>query len=114
MSTRKPQATRRAASKAKEKKMAANKKFGKNRFNTTRKVVRMRTKNLMSWAAIAAELEIAPRTARRLFQERSGAHQHHDHLPAKGGRFPAQWTTVETPVLPGNGSYNSWEKMEVA
>lgn len=91
--------------------MSANRKFGSNRHNISRKVVRLRTKDLLSWAEIAAILEIAPRTARKLFQERTGTHQHHDHLPNKGGRFPVEWaTTAEQPVLPGNGEINEWFK----
>lgn len=87
------------------------KKLGSNRHNVARKIVRLRTKELMSWADIAAMLEISPKLARKLFQERTGEHQHHDHLPAKGGRFPAQWTTTaEVPYLAGDGSINSWER----
>lgn len=91
--------------------MNSNRKFGSNRHNVARKVVRMRTKDLLSWAEIAAQLEIAPRTARKLFQERTGEHQHHDHLPSKGGRFPADYTTdAEVPYLPGTGEINEWHK----
>ena len=92
--------------------MSSNKKFGSQRHNVARKVVRMRTKGLLSWAAIAAELEIAPRTVRKLFQERVGSHQHHDHLPTKGGRFPAEYTTeAEVPYLDGTGQTNDWFKV---
>jgi hypothetical protein len=92
--------------------MNNTKKFGKNRHNVGRKVVRLRTKDLLSWASIAAMLEISPRTARKLFQERVGEHQHHDHLPSRGGRFPNWWvTTAEQPVLPGDGTVNEWEKV---
>lgn len=99
-----------------------NKKFGSNRHNISRKVYRLRTKELMSWASIAAELDIAPRTARKLFQERAGVHQHHDHLPGKGGRFPAGqvtedavvvWTPEEEAYLAGDGSHNPWNKLEL-
>lgn len=68
--------------------MAAEKKFGKNRHNITRKVTSMRNKRGLSWAEIAKELEIAPRTARRLFQEKNGVGSHHGLLPGKGGRRP--------------------------
>lgn len=92
--------------------MSGTKKFGSNRHNVARKVVRLRTKELLSWAEIAGRLEIAPRTARKLFQERTGVHQHHDHLPSKGGRFPADWNTAaEVPYLPGNGEINEWYKV---
>jgi hypothetical protein len=100
-----------------------SKKFGSNRSNVRRKVYRMRTKNLMSWQAIAAELEIAPRTARKLFQEQAGEHQHHDHLPNRGGRFPSGqytkdetvvvWTPEEAAYLAGDGSHNTWHKSEI-
>lgn len=52
-------------------------------------VVRLRTKQEMSWAQIAEKLEIAPRTARRLFDEKMGAGAHHGLLPGKGGRTVA-------------------------
>jgi hypothetical protein len=92
--------------------MPSNKKFGSNRHNVARKVVRLRTKDLLSWATIADLLEISPRTARKLFQERTGIHQHHDHLPTKGGRFPAEWeTAAEVPYLPGTGEINDWYKV---
>lgn len=87
------------------------KKLGSNRHNVARKIVRLRTKELLSWADIAAQLEISPKLARKLFQERIGEHQHHDHLPSKGGRFPAQWTTeAVVPYLPGDGTTNPWER----
>jgi hypothetical protein len=93
--------------------MASTKKFGSNRHNISRKVVRMRTKDLMSWMSIAAELGISPKLARKLFQERTGEHQHHDHLQGKGGRFPRDWdTTAEVPYLPGKGQINDWFKLE--
>lgn len=95
----------------KESIMNNTKKFGSNRHNIARKVVRLRTKELLSWQAIADMLEISPKLARNLFQERIGTHQHHDHLPTKGGRFPAWWTTeAEMPFLAGDGSTNQWEK----
>lgn len=63
-------------------------KTGARQANVLRKVVAMRDKRQLSWAAIAAELEIAPRTARRLYQEVKGAGSHHGLLPGKGGRRP--------------------------
>lgn len=110
-----PQATRQAASNSNSKgniTMNSNRKFGSNRHNVARKVVRLRTKELLSWQAIADQLDIAPRTARKLFQERTGEHQHHDHLPSKGGRFPAQWDVDAevAPYLPGTGEINEWHK----
>lgn len=100
-----------------------SKKFGSQRHNIRRKVVRMRLKDLMSWQAIAAELDIAPRTARKLFQEAEGEGQHHDHIPGKGGRFPAgkvlkddtvvTYLPVDGAYLPGDGSHNVWNKTEL-
>jgi hypothetical protein len=85
---------------------------GTSRYNVSRKVVRLRTKDLLSWREIANTLEISPKLARKLFQERIGEHQHHDHLPNKGGRFPNYWTTTaEVPYLDGKGNINSWEKV---
>ena len=71
--------------------MAARKfttKTGARNASVTLKVTQLRDKKEMSWAAIAAELDIAPRTARRLYQERNGVGSHHGLLPGKGGRRP--------------------------
>lgn len=88
------------------------KKFGSNRHNKSRQVVRMRTKDLMSWKAIGNALGVSAPTARKLFQERVGEHQHHDHIPGKSGRWP-EWydTTAEVPYLDGTGSVNEWFKL---
>lgn len=51
-------------------------------------VVRLRDKKEMSWAAIAAQLEVAPRTVRRMYDEKLGEGAHHGLLPGKGGRRP--------------------------
>jgi len=86
---------------------------GKDRTNAKKKVVRLRLKGLKSWRTIGAELDITPRMANRLFQEAVGKHQQHDHLPGKGGRFPASYTTTaEAPYLAGDGTNNTWEKVE--
>lgn len=69
-------------------KNTGNKKFGAQRNNKRRSVVSMRDKRQMSWAAIAETLEVAPRTARRLYQEQKGTGTHHGLLPGKGGRRP--------------------------
>lgn len=100
-----------------------SKKFGSQRHNIRRKVYRLRTKDLLSWSQIAAQLDIAPRTARKLFQEQAGQGQHHDHLPNKGGRFPSgrnkgETIVVDKPVseyvyLAGDGSHNEWTSVEV-
>ena len=52
-------------------------------------VKRMRDNGLMSWAAIGEVLGCAPRTARRLYNEKAGREgMHHGLLPGKGGRYP--------------------------
>lgn len=66
-----------------------NKKFGGQRGNVRSKIVRLRNKEQMSWADIAAELDIAPRTARRLYDEKAGDGAHYGLLPGKGGRRKA-------------------------
>lgn len=104
-----------------------NSKFeGAKRTAVTKKVADLRLKKFMSWKAIAAELEVAPRTARRLFQERLGEHQHHDHLPSKGGRYPSGQFTGESivmwvpdiaedqvPVLDHTHTVSTWVKLEM-
>lgn len=87
---------------------------GSTRYNAGRKVVKMRTKDMLSWNTIAEALEVSPRTARKLFQERIGEHQHHDHLIGKGGRFPGAWTTLaEVPYIVVPGVTNDWERVEL-
>lgn len=100
------------------------KKFGSQRNNLRNKVYRLRTKELLSWVDIGNECDITPRMANRLFQEKAGKHQHHDHLPGKGGRFPSGlyredgiivWTPAdEGAYLPGDGTHNTWQPTEVA
>lgn len=85
---------------------------GTTRYNVSRQVVRLRTKDLLSWQAIANMLEISPRTARKLFQERTGEHQHHDHIIGKGGRWPQQWDTpAEFPYIVELGVINEWGRI---
>lgn len=99
-----------------------SKKFGSQRHNMAKKVYRLRTKKLMSWVAIGAEMDITPRMANRLFQEVAGKHQQHDHLPGKGGRFPSGrytedaiivYVPTEGAYLAGDGTHNEWSKTEV-
>lgn len=99
-----------------------SKKFGSQRHNMAKKVYRLRTKKLLSWVDIGAEMDITPRMANRLFQEVAGKHQHHDHLPGKGGRFPSGrfgeestvvWVPQEGRYLSGDGTHNEWNKTEV-
>lgn len=74
---------------AKAVKSNGNKKFGGQRGNIRSKIVRLRDKERLSWAAIATELDIAPRTARRLYDEKKGAGAHYGLLEGKGGRRKA-------------------------
>lgn len=65
-------------------------KTGKRVPQAKAKIVRMRTKSEMSWAAIGDELGIAPRTVRRIFDEAQGPEAHFaSRLPGKGGRTRA-------------------------
>lgn len=61
-------------------------KAGTRQAKVMDRVVRLRDKNELSWVTIATELDIAPRTARRIYDERKGAGAHHGLLPGKGGR----------------------------
>lgn len=71
-------------------KNTGNRKFstssGKRQPQVQAKVVSMRDKKNLSWAVIAEALDIAPRTARRIYDEKKGAGAHHGLLPGKGGR----------------------------
>lgn len=71
--------------------MAATRKFankaGARNGNVLRQVTAKRNAG-NSWANIATDLGIAPRTARRIFQEKNGPGSHHGLLPGKGGRRP--------------------------
>lgn len=52
-----------------------------------RTVVANRDKKAMSWAEIAEQLEVAPRTVRRLYDEVKGEDAHYaSRLEGKGGR----------------------------
>lgn len=72
--------------KATKAQVKGNAKFGAQRQNVRRRVVSMRDKKNLSWAAIASELGVAPRTARRLYNEVKGEGAHHGLLAGKGGR----------------------------
>ena len=52
------------------------------------KVVNLRDKKQLAWAVIGQEVGVAPRTARRLYDEVKGAGAHVGLLPGKGGRRP--------------------------
>ena len=62
-------------------------KNGNRQPNVAKKVVRLRDKMGLSWAAIATELELAPRTIRRIYDEQMGEGAHYEsRVPGKGGR----------------------------
>lgn len=68
--------------------MAATKfttKTGTRNGNVLVKVTRLRNQG-NSWKVIADSLGIAPRTARRLYDEKNGEGSHHGLIPGKGGR----------------------------
>lgn len=66
-------------------------KAGARNASVLKRVVSLRDNGENSWAAIADTLEIAPRTARRLYDEAKGQKgAHHGLLPGKGGRRPVQ------------------------
>lgn len=71
-------------------KAPANKKFatktGKRDPNVRRKVVSQRDKQNRSWRAIGADLGIAPRTVRAIYDEVKGAGAHFESRPLPGGR----------------------------
>jgi hypothetical protein len=77
------------------------------RESVSQKVVNLRNVGLMSWAQIGAEVGVAPRTARRLYQESEGAHSHHGLLPGRGGRLPVGFVTTDEAALvkPGSGTW---------
>jgi DNA invertase Pin-like site-specific DNA recombinase len=75
MTTAKPNANRKFATKE-----------GLRNKSVAKRVVALRNKG-ESWAAIAATLEIAPRTVRRIFDEQEGEGAHFaSRIPGKGGR----------------------------
>lgn len=74
------------------------------RTSVAAQVVEMRNVQLASWATIGAALGFAPRTARRLYQESQGAHQHHGLLPGKGGRLPKGYVATAPTALVAPGT----------
>lgn len=65
-------------------------KAGTRQPNILKRVVSLRNKGL-SWAAIGKELEVAPRTVRRMFDEKLGEGAHFEsRVPGKGGRTRTQ------------------------
>lgn len=78
--------TKAATTKAASKKVLAT-TTGKRSPQAVAKIARMRNKDEMSWADIGAELDIAPRTVRRIFDEKFGTGAHFaSRLEGKGGR----------------------------
>lgn len=64
-------------------------KAGTRSAKVLTQVTNLRDKKFLSWAAIAEQLDIAPRTARRIYQEKNGIGSQHGLLPGKGGRTVA-------------------------
>jgi orotate phosphoribosyltransferase-like protein len=61
-------------------------KAGERSSKVLRQVTALRNKG-MAWRAIAAQLEVAPRTVRRIFDEANGEGAHFEsRLEGKGGR----------------------------
>jgi hypothetical protein len=77
---------RKSSTKAKATKASAPRVTGAKRTALAKAVVTMRTKQSKSWAQIATAKGVAPRTARRLFDEVKGEGAHHGLLAGKGGR----------------------------
>lgn len=67
-----------------------NTKANARNATVLKQVTSLRNTKQMSWKAIGQKLDIAPRTARRIFQEANGTGSHHGLLPGKGGRRPVQ------------------------
>lgn len=65
------------------------------------KVVTMRDKQHKSWMTIGAELGVAPRTARRMYDEVKGEGAHHGLLEGKGGRSPVEKSAAKKPAAKG-------------
>lgn len=61
-------------------------KDGSRNKSVAKRIVRMRDKDNLSWRNIAAELEIAPRTVRRMYDEVKGEGAHFSSRPLVGGR----------------------------
>lgn len=59
-------------------------------------VVKHRDEKGLSWAQIAAKLDVSPGTARRLYDEVKGEGAHHGLLPGKGGRVAADEQETES------------------
>jgi hypothetical protein len=74
------------AAKSNNRKNSGNRKFQGNRHNIARSVVSRRRKG-ESWASIASSLEVAPRTVRRIYDEKVGTDAHFGLLEGKGGRI---------------------------
>lgn len=77
---------KKAAPKAAPAKATAKRVVGKDRTTAAKTVVNLRDKKHLSWGQIAVQLNVAPRTTRRMYDEVKGAGAHHGLLPGKGGR----------------------------
>lgn len=62
----------------------------RDRVRLAQRVVKARDKQHKSWLRIAADYNVSPGTARRLYDEVQGAGAHVGLLPGKGGRLPAK------------------------
>lgn len=88
--TTKASAKAKATTKAKATpKAKATRTTGPARTKLAKQVVTLRGKN-QSWATIGEAIGMAPRSARRLFDEVKGEGAHHGLLPGKGGRQVAK------------------------
>lgn len=65
-------------------------KTGARSAAIAKKVVSLRDKKGLAWRAIASELEVAPRTVRRMYDEVKGEGAHFaSRIEGKGGRTQA-------------------------
>lgn len=65
-------------------------KTGARSSATAKKVVSLRDNKGLAWRAIAEQLEVAPRTVRRIYDEVKGEGAHFaSRLEGKGGRTQA-------------------------
>lgn len=66
-------------------------KTGGRQANIAKTVVARRDKKGQAWRTIAADLEVAPRTVRRIYDEVKGEGAHFaSRVPGKGGRVRAE------------------------
>lgn len=62
-------------------------KAGERQAKVLKQVTALRDSKGMSWAAIAKQLEVSPRTVRRIYDEANGEDAHFaSRIEGKGGR----------------------------